>query len=158
MPVLYHNRNRLPEADEEALGAQWAALPDLLSRSDFVSLHVSLSPATRHLIGAEELSLMRPSAVLVNAARGPVVDEAALAEALREGRIFGAGIDVFENEPAVHPGLLGLPNVLLTPHVGSGTVRTRTLMCTRAAGNVTALFGGRRPPDLLNPEAWDSSR
>ena len=158
MRVVYHNRHRLPEAEEREFGAEWAPLPDLLRRSDFVSLHVPLNEATRHLIGAEQLALMKPSAVLVNAARGPVVDEAALARALEEGWIFAAGLDVYENEPRVSPELCRLPNVVLAPHVGSATVRTRTLMCTTAAANVEALLQGGRPPNLLNPEAWDSSR
>lgn len=158
MRVLYHNRNRLPGGGERELGVEWMPLSDLLRQSDFVSIHVPLSPATRHLIGSGQLALMKPSAVLVNTARGPVVDEAALALALEEGGIFAAGLDVYEDEPRVSPELVRLPNVVLTPHVGSATVRTRTLMCTTAAGNVEAYLQDRRPPHLLNPEVWDSSR
>ncbi|HEX4214126.1 MAG TPA: D-glycerate dehydrogenase [Candidatus Dormibacteraeota bacterium] len=158
MPVVYHNRNRLPEAEERELGVEWVPLAELLRRSDFVSLHVPLNGATRHLIGPEELALMKPSAVLVNTARGPVIDEAALARALEQGGIFAAGLDVYEDEPRVSPELRRLPNVVLAPHVGSATVRTRTLMCTTAAANVEALLRGGRPPHILNPEVWDSSR
>ncbi|HXF56915.1 MAG TPA: NAD(P)-dependent oxidoreductase, partial [Actinomycetota bacterium] len=111
---------------------------------------------THHLINEERLARMKPTAVLVNTSRGPVVDEAALARALREGRIFAAGLDVFEREPEVHPDLLELPNVVILPHLGSATVETRLAMGMLAADNLLAALEGRRPPTLVNPEAWEA--
>jgi glyoxylate reductase len=156
MRVLYHGRRRDPEA-ERTLGVAYRAKDDLLREADFVVLTVPLSEETRHLVGARELALMKPTAFLVNVARGPVVDEAALAEALRAGRIAGAGLDVFEQEPALHPGLLGLDNLALTPHIGSASGATRRKMAMLAAENCVAALEGRRPPNLVNPEAWRSS-
>lgn len=150
MRVLYYGRRRDAAAEAE-LGAAYAPLDELLRESDFVSVHVPLTPETRHLIGPHELAAMKPTAVLVNTARGPVVDEAALAEALRSGRLFAAGLDVFEREPEVHPDLLGLANVVLAPHIGSATVAARTdmaLLCSRAVLDVLA---GRTPPNLVRP-------
>jgi glyoxylate reductase len=152
MRVVYCSRHRLPASREAELDATWMELTRLLGEADFVSLHVPLGPRTRHLIGAGELALMKPSAVLVNTARGPVVDEQALAGALRDRRIFAAGLDVYENEPRVHPGLVDLDNVVLAPHIGSGSVRTRARMCEVAARNMAAALSGERPPDLVNPE------
>jgi glyoxylate reductase len=126
----------------------------LLGESDFLSLHVPLSEATRHLIGAPELRQMKSTAILVNTSRGPVVDEAALAEALSEGWIAGAGLDVFEHEPQVHPRLLELENVVLAPHIGSATIDTRRKMSMLAAENCVAAIEGRRPPNLVNASAW----
>ena len=117
-------------------------------------LTVPLGSETHHLIGAAELALMKPTTVLINVARGPVVDEAALAEALKAGRIAGAGLDVFEDEPRVHPGLLELERLALTPHVGSASRATRLCMAITAAENCVAVLEGRRPPNLVNPEAW----
>ena len=131
-------------------------LPELLGRADIVSLHVPLSPGTRHLIGRSELAAMKPTAVLVNTARGPVVDEEALAEALEEGVIYAAGIDVFEREPAVHPRLLAAPRTVLLPHIGSATVETRTAMSRLAASSVRSVLAGKMPPNALNPEAGSS--
>jgi lactate dehydrogenase-like 2-hydroxyacid dehydrogenase len=156
MRVLYHNRKRDPEA-EQAVGAAYRSKGDLLREADFVVLSIPLSPETRHLIGADELALMKPTAFLVNVARGPVVDEGALVEALRAGRIAGAGLDVFEEEPKLHPGLLGLENLALTPHIGSASRATRLRMATRAAENCVAALEGHRPPNLVNPEAWRSA-
>ncbi len=144
MEILYHNRSRNEEAEEE-LGAQYVGLEDLLRESDFVSIHTPLTDETRHLIGERELDLMAETAVLVNTSRGPVVDEAALAQALREGRIFAAGLDVYEGEPEVHPGLLELENVVLAPHIGSATVETRDRMATLAAENLAAVLRGEQP-------------
>jgi glyoxylate reductase len=155
MRVLYNNRRRLAEQEERQLNAAWVDLHDLLREADFVSVHVPLRPDTRHLIGPRELALMKPSAVLVNTARGPVVDEAALARALRERRIFAAGLDVYEREPAVHAELLGLDNVVLGPHIGSASFRTRSRMCATAARNMVSALTGQRPPNLLNPEVLD---
>ena len=153
MRVLYHKRTPDPEA-ERRVGAEYRAKADLLRESDFVVLSIPLTEETRHLIGAAELALMKPTAFLVNVARGPVVDEAALVEALRSKRIAGAGLDVFEEEPKLHPGLLGLENLALTPHIGSASGATRRRMATRAAENCVAALEGHRPPNLVNPEAW----
>ncbi|HEX7000902.1 MAG TPA: D-glycerate dehydrogenase [Trueperaceae bacterium] len=148
MRVLYHNRRPDPEAARE-LGASYAPLDELLQESDFVSLHAPLTDETRHLIGSRELALMKPAAVLVNTARGPVVDEAALVSALQDGSIAGAGLDVFEEEPAVHPGLPGLPNVVLAPHLGSATLETRTAMARLCSEAVLAVLAGREPANVI---------
>jgi glyoxylate reductase len=155
MRVLYHERTPDPEA-ARGVGAEYRTKTDLLRESDFVVLSIPLTPETRHLIGAAELALMKPTAFLVNVARGPVVDEAALVEALGAKRIAGAGLDVFEEEPKLHPGLLGLENLALTPHIGSASGATRRRMATRAAENCIAALEGHRPPDLVNPDAWRS--
>jgi glyoxylate reductase len=153
MPVLYTARRRLDRDREAALGVAWRELDQLLAEADFVSIHTGLSPATRHLIGPERLARMKPTAVLVNTARGPIVDEAALAEALRAGQLGAAGLDVFEREPEVHPALLELDNVTIVPHLGTATLETRVAMGMTAAENLLAALEGRRPPNLLNPEA-----
>ena len=152
MPVLYTAGNRLPPADEAGLGVAWRELDDLLAEADFVTVHTGLSPATRHLIGAGQLARMKPTAVLVNTARGPIVDEAALAAALAAGQLGAAGLDVFEREPEVHPALLELDNVTIVPHLGTATLETRVAMGMMAADNLLAALEGRRPPNLLNPE------
>ena len=144
MEILYHNRSRNEEAENE-LGARYLDLDELLRESDFVSIHTPLTEETRHLIGDRELGLMRGTAVLVNTSRGPVVDEAALAEALAQGRIFAAGLDVYEKEPEVHPKLLELENVVLAPHIGSATIETRDRMATLAAENLVAVLQGEQP-------------
>lgn len=154
MRILYFSRSRKPET-EEALGANFAPLEKLLQESDFVVLCVPLTPETRHLLGARELSLMKREAILVNVARGPVVDEEALVQALRERRLLGAGLDVFEREPEVHPELLTLRNVVLTPHIGSATWATRRKMAALTVDNVLSALQGKRPPTLVNPEAWE---
>jgi glyoxylate reductase len=153
MPVLYTARRRLPAGEEAAVGVAWRELDELLAEADFVSVHTGLSPATRHLIDAGRLARMKPTAVLVNTARGPIVDEAALAAALRAGQLGAAGLDVFEREPEVHPDLLGLDNVTIVPHLGTATFETRVAMGMTAADNLLAALEGRRPPNLLNPEA-----
>jgi lactate dehydrogenase-like 2-hydroxyacid dehydrogenase len=155
MRILYHDAARAAKDVESALEAEFVSFEQLLRDSDFISIHVPLSQATRKLIGVEQLRMMKQTAVLVNTARGPIVDEAALAEALREGVIAGAGLDVFEQEPAVHPGLLNLPQAVLAPHIGSASVDTRRRMSMMAAENAVAALTGRRPPNLLNPEVWD---
>ncbi len=155
MQILYTDAVSLPPEVEQELGARRVELPELLREADFVSLHVPLTDETRHLISTEELGQMKRTAVLVNTSRGPVVDEAALAAALAEGQIFAAGLDVFEREPEVHPALLGLENVVLTPHIASGSVRTRSEMCAIAARNLIAGLRGERPPNLLNQEVLD---
>jgi glyoxylate reductase len=150
MPLLYHGRRPSPELD--ALGARGVPLDVLLAESDFVSLHVPLQAETRHLIDARALSLMKPTAYLINTARGPVVDEAALVEALQAGRIAGAGLDVYEDEPRMARGLAECGNALLLPHLGSATHATRAAMSRIAAENLIAALQGRRPPNLVNPE------
>ncbi len=152
MRLLYTDVSPKPEAEAE-VGAEFVDLPTLLKAADFVSIHTPLTEETHHLIGAEELALMKPSAILVNTARGPVVDGAALAEALREEGIFAAGLDVFEREP-IGPDdpLLELDNVVLLPHIGSASVATRTRMANMAAANLIAGIKGQRPPNLVNPE------
>ena len=144
MEVLYYNRSRKEDAEEE-LDARYADLDELLETADFVSVHTPLTDETRHLIGPGELDKMKPTAVLVNTSRGPVVDEGALADALSEGRIFAAGLDVYEEEPVVHPKLLQLENAVLAPHIGSGSQETRDRMAVLAAENVVAVLAGERP-------------
>lgn len=151
MRVLYHNRTRLSPELERELNAEYVTQDRLLAESEFISLHVPLSDATRHLIGERELRMMKREAILVNTARGPIVDELALARALREKWITAAGLDVFEHEPEVHPDLLACENAVLAPHVGSASVATRTKMTLMAAENALAALAGRRPPNLVNP-------
>ncbi|TMC69621.1 MAG: D-glycerate dehydrogenase [Chloroflexi bacterium] len=148
MPLLYHDARRNPGAEQE-LGVTYVEnLDELLARSDFVSLHVPLLADTRHLMNAERLRKMKRTAILINTSRGPVVDEKALADALKEGVIAGAGLDVYEREPAVEPSLLGLENAVLLPHIASASVRTRTRMAVRAAENIVAFIEGKA---LLDP-------
>jgi len=152
MTVLYHNRRRLPPEEEEKLGVSYRSLEGLLSESDFVSLHVPLTEETKGMIGERELRLMKKTAYLINTARGTVVDERALFRALKEGWIEGAGLDVYEHEPFMTPGLAELRNVVLTPHVGSATYETRWKMAQLAADNLVAGLSGSVPPFLVNPE------
>jgi len=154
MRVLYHNRQRLESTLEQTLGATWVELPTLLQQADFVSVHVPLSAATTHLLGAAEFRQMRSTAYLINTARGPVVDETALVRALQEGWIAGAGLDVFEHEPLVPQALLELDNVVLVPHVGSASVATRAKMAVMAAENLLAALRNERPPYVVNPEVY----
>ncbi len=144
MEILYHNRSRNEDAERE-LDARYAELGELLETADFVSVHTPLTDETRHLIGAEELGKMKPTAVLVNTSRGPVVDEGALADALADGRIFAAGLDVYEEEPKVHPKLLERENAVLAPHIGSGSRETRDRMAVLAAENIVAVLAGEGP-------------
>lgn len=154
MPVLYHSRSRAPEHEEAALGARPVGFPELLARSDFVSIHAPLTDDTRHAFDADAFAAMRPSAILVNTARGPIVDEAALADALRRGDIAGAGIDVYEEEPRVHPDLLARQErVVLVPHLGSATDTTRRRMAHMAVSSAVDVLRGRRPENVVNPEA-----
>jgi lactate dehydrogenase-like 2-hydroxyacid dehydrogenase len=150
MRVLYNNRTRLAPAEEERLGARYVERGELLAQSDFVVVMAPYSPATHHLIGAAEIAAMKPTAILVNSARGGVVDDAALVAALREKRIAGAGLDVFEGEPRLAAGYLELANVVLTPHIGSASRATRVVMCNTAAANMSAVLEGREPPNPVN--------
>jgi len=150
MRVVYHSRRRLPAEEEAGMTVSYADLDALLGTADFVSLHVPLTAYTHHLIGPEQLRQMKPSAYLINTARGPVVDEKALVQALEEGLIAGAGLDVYENEPELAPGLAELENTVLLPHIGSATVETRTRMAELAAENLLAGLRGQRPPNCLN--------
>jgi lactate dehydrogenase-like 2-hydroxyacid dehydrogenase len=156
MTVLYHDVQRLSDDDERALGVAYVEFDELLERSDFVSVHAPLLDSTRHRFDAEAFARMKPTAMLINTARGPIVDEAALAAALRDGVIAGAGLDVYEREPEVDPQLLQLrERVVLLPHLGSATGSTRREMCRMAARSVRDVLRGRRPENLVNPEVAD---
>jgi len=152
MRILYYDTVRSTAELEAELGLEFGSFERLLCESDFVSLHVPLLPETRHLVGAAQFARMKKTAILVNSSRGPVVDEAALADALASGQIGGAGLDVYEHEPKIHPGLIGLKNVVLAPHIASGSLSTRIRMCTLAAENVVAGVNGKLPPNLVNRE------
>jgi glyoxylate reductase len=152
MRVLYYDPQPLPPDAEEQLGATRVELNRLVAESDFISIHVPLTQETHHLFTTAQFNAMKRSAILVNTSRGPVVDEAALVEALRGGKLAGAGLDVYEREPAVHPHLISMPNVVLAPHIASATVRTRSEMSAMAARNMATAVRGGRPPNLLNPE------
>jgi len=152
MSILYCGPRPMEKAEEERLGAIYVPLDRLLAEADFVSLHPSLTEETRHMIDARALALMKPTAFLINTARGAVVDEAALIKALTEKRIAGAGLDVFENEPDVNRALTRLPNVALTPHLGSAVVEVRDAMGNAVVDNIVALLEGRQPPNIVNPE------
>lgn len=152
MKVIYHNRSRLPEAQEAEVKARYVGKQELLKTADHVMLVVPYSAESHHTIGAAELALMKPTATLTNIARGGIVDDAALARALREGRIAAAGLDVFEGEPTVHPELLDCSNVVLTPHIGSATVPTRQAMANLAADNLIGYLLHGQPLTPLNPE------
>ncbi len=152
MRILYHNRN--PSSLAAEVGAEMVSLDHLLSNADFVSLHVPLIQSTHHLIGKRELDMMKPTAILINVSRGEVIDEVALVEALKMDRIAGAGLDVFENEPKLAPGLVGLKNVVLTPHIGSASFETRERMANMAVQNLLVGLECGRPQHLVNPEAF----
>jgi gluconate 2-dehydrogenase len=158
MKVVYHNRSRLPPGQELPLGARWVDKATLLREADHLVLVLPYSAQSHHAVGAAELALMKPAATLTNIARGGIVDDAALAVALRERRIAAAGLDVFEGEPAVHPELLTLPNVVLTPHIASSTVATRRAMAELAADNLIAALTGSRAPTPINPEVLRPAR
>jgi glyoxylate reductase len=153
MKVIYHSRTRAPEETEQELEAEYRDYNALLAESDFLSVHVPLNGDTRGMLSAAQFARMKPTAILINTARGPVVDEAALVYALESGKLAGAGLDVYENEPFILPGLKQ-SNVVLAPHLGSATVETRTKMACIAVANVIALFKEKQPPSLLNPEVW----
>jgi len=153
MRILYSDAVRAPADAEKDLRAEFVDRDRLFRESDFISLHVPLLPDTRHLISKENLDKMKPTAYLINTSRGPVVDEAALADALERKKIAGAALDVFEAEPKANPALLGRKNVILTPHIASASIETRTKMAVMAANNVVACFEGRRPANALNADA-----
>jgi glyoxylate reductase len=150
MDVVYSNRRAINDELATELRAERLSLDELLATSDVVSIHCPYSPETHHLIGAAQLDAMKPTAFLINTARGPIVDEAALAAALRSGTIGGAGLDVFEHEPKVHPDLVGLDNVVMIPHLGSATLETRDAMATLAVSNTLAVLAGREPLTPIN--------
>ncbi len=158
MTILYNNRSRVAPEVEDALGARRVDLHELLQQADFVCLTLPYSRESHHLIGERELALMKPTAILVNIARGGIVDDAALVAALQARRIAGAGLDVFEQEPALHPGFLEVDNVALTPHIGSASRATRLAMGMTAAANLIAALAGERPPHLLNADVWSRRR
>ena len=152
MKILYHSRSRAAAAAENESGAVHVGKEELLRKADVVLLILPFTPETQHYIGAKELALMRPSAVLVNMARGGIVDEAALIEALKKKTIWAAGLDVYENEPRFNPGFLELANVVLSPHIASASEPTRQAMAMTAAQNLAAALSGQAPPNLLNPD------
>jgi glyoxylate reductase len=154
MRTLYWTPRRKPESEEREAGLTYVPYDQLLSESDFVSVHAPLTAETRHLVGERELNLMKPTAFLVNTSRGPIVDEKALVRALKEKRIAGAGLDVFENEPKVDPELLAMQNVVLTPHLGSAVTELRESMANVVVDNIMAVLEGRRPPNCCNPEIY----
>ncbi|HEY0069353.1 MAG TPA: D-glycerate dehydrogenase [Chloroflexia bacterium] len=154
MQVLYYDRQPADPDTEKALNAHLVSMEELLRESDYVTIHTDYNPETHHLIGQPELESMKRTAYLINTARGPIVDEAALAAALKNGTIAGAGLDVFENEPEVHPGLLELDNAVLVPHIASASLDTRNAMAMMAAENVIAALKGEMPPNCVNPEIY----
>jgi lactate dehydrogenase-like 2-hydroxyacid dehydrogenase len=158
MRILYHNRKRVSKSIERALGARYVGFERILRESDFLSLNLPYTPESHHLIGAGQLALMKPTAVIVNAARGGVIDDAALVQALKQRRIAAAGLDVFEGEPKLNPGFLDLDNIAMIPHIGSATRATRMKMNLLAVKNLVSALSGKRPPCLLNPEAWPKRR
>jgi glyoxylate reductase len=154
MRTIYWTPRRKPESEERAAGLSYVPYDQLLSESDFVSVHAPLTPETRHLVGERELRLMKPTAFLVNTARGPILDEKALVRALAAKRIAGAGLDVYENEPRVEPALLSMQNVVLTPHLGSAVKELRESMANVVVDNILAVLEGKRPPNCWNPEIY----
>lgn len=158
MNVLYHTRNRIAPEVEQELGVRYVSKEDLLKEADIVLLILPYSQETHHYIGAEQLAMMKRSAVLINMARGGIVDDAALIEALRNKTIWAAGLDVYENEPQLNKGFLDLENVFLSPHIASASESTRKAMAMTAARNLVAALGGEQPPNLVNPECRNNSR
>jgi glyoxylate reductase len=156
MQIVYHNRNRADPEIEDKIGAKYVDRDTLLKTSDFVSIHVPLTPETTGLIDLKTFSSMKPSAFIINTARGEIIREGELVKALAEKKIAGAGLDVFEHEPKIHPGLLKMDNVVLLPHIGSASMETRTKMGLMAAENLIAGFKGEIPPNCLNPEIFES--
>jgi glyoxylate reductase len=156
MRLLYHDPVRISAEEENGLALNWMAFERLLAESDFVSINARLTPGTRHLFSERQFALMKPTAYLVNTARGPIVDEKALVRALAEKHIAGAGLDVYEHEPRPHPELLKMPNVVFTPHAGSATRELREAMANVVVDNILAVLEGRRPPNCYNPEIYNA--
>lgn len=154
MPVIYHDPQRLTAEKERELGATWVSFDEVFRQADFVSLHVQLTPQTRHLVGATQLALMKPAAYLINSSRGPVIDELALVDALKNKRIAGAGLDVYEHEPRPHSDLLKMSNVVCTPHVGSAITELRESMANVVVDNILAILDGKQPPNCWNAEIY----
>ncbi len=154
MKVIYHNRSRLSETDETSYQASYVSKEELLRTADHIVLVLPYTPENHHTIGVKEIALMKPTATLINIARGGIVDDVALAAALKAGKIFAAGLDVFEGEPTVHPELLKLSNVVLAPHIASATEKTRRAMVDLAIENLRAALNGKKPPSLINAEAF----
>ena len=152
MRVIYHDAVRAPEDAEKKYSVTFVPMEQILAEADFLSVHVPLLPETRHLLSTAQFAKMKKTAFLINTSRGPVVDEAALAAALEAREIAGAALDVYENEPRIHPGLVQRNDVILAPHIASASIETRTMMAVMAAENVLAFFRGTRPPNILNPE------
>ncbi len=154
MRLTYHDPQRLPAAEEKALGLAWVSFEQLLGESDFITINARLVPETRHLFSDRQFELMKPTAYVINTARGPIVDEQALVRALKDRRIAGAGLDVYEHEPQPHPGLLKMDNVVFTPHTGSAIRELREGMANVVVDNILAVLEGRRPPNCWNPEIY----
>ncbi|MDI1343986.1 MAG: NAD(P)-dependent oxidoreductase, partial [Pseudolabrys sp.] len=152
MKIIYSDPRRLPAEDERTFGATYGSFEDVLRQADFVSLHPQLSPQTRHLMSDAQFALMKPTAFVINTSRGPVIDEAALVRALKDKKIAGAGLDVYEHEPQVSPDLVAMPNVVLTPHLGSGVLELREGMANVVVDNTIALIDGKPPVSCLNPQ------
>jgi glyoxylate reductase len=155
MKVLYYDVHRISPEEEATYHMTYMPMEDVLGQSDFISVHTPYMPSTHHLISERELKMMKPTAILINTARGPIVDEKALVRALQSKTIAAAGLDVFENEPAVEPELLSMENVVLLPHIASASLKTRTLMATMASDNIVAHYKGERPPNIVNPEVLE---
>ena len=158
MKIIYYDAFRIPEDQERELGVEFRPLEELLETADFVTIHTPLTRETYHMIDENALKRMKKTAVLVNTARGPIIDEAALVRALREGWIAYAALDVFEHEPELTPGLAALENVVLTPHIGSASHATRAKMAELAAQNILAVIEGQKPPHFVNPDVWERRR
>jgi len=155
MKVLYYDVYRMQPEEEATYHMTYMPMEDVLGQSDFISVHTPYMPSTHHLISERELKMMKPTAILINTARCPIVDEKALVRALQSKTIAAAGLDVFENEPAVEPELLSMENVVLLPHIASASLKTRTLMATMASDNIVAHYKGERPPNIVNPEVLE---
>jgi glyoxylate reductase len=158
MRVVFHDAEPIPESTIKDLGVTRLPLDELLKTADFISMHVPLLPQTHHLLNDQTFALMKPNCIVINTSRGPVVDERALVRALRERKIAGAGLDVFEREPEIEPELFEIENVVLAPHIASASHETRLKMCLMAADNLLAALKGIRPPNLVNPEVWEHRR
>lgn len=158
MTVLYYDQYPADVETEKSLNARLVSMEDLLAQSDYVTIHTDYNPGTHHLIGAPEMARMKPTSYLINTARGACVDEAALVEALKGSKLAGAGLDVFEHEPQINPGLLELQNVTLAPHIASASLETRTAMALMAADNILAVMRGEQPANMVNPEVYGAAK